>query len=1040
MYLYLNININIEFEYMTAEELNTLKNALTDAIADGFGKIPKHDSKGRNISDYTEDINEKARETFLGRMRNQERTDKINELKAERERLNSSDYGKTRVGKKKSQDLTSQIERLENGGISKQDVMAGRAEMIKAVASVITKIGDNVTNLIFTLQRNGLELTKNNFDLQLKLAKAELQFTKIQATTATKTYSQLTSQNATDAAFGIYKASSNEAVSKIDYVTSKQVAQMEFTAAEYNRITKKFAGMAGAINGIAASLVTVGLALAPATSGLSLAISAVGALVAVGFAATNWIQGFRKVTYERLQQQKEMYKDIMNLADEEVKAIANVVSEFDDVVKDFTDYIRKNDTLYKQTGVLLGYTGDSYSKYARQISSDVAKIFGTTAEQELAMMKSYMDTSDRATIMDAEDYNNIVATSRVFGISESEAGGLYGSMNIFNQSIEAGAEVMTGMYKTGTKMGLNIAKASKNFQQNMKLAEKYNFKGGVENMAKLTLWAQQTRFNIQSAASFADKLMNGSLSDVLETSAKLQVLGGSAAMYSDPMAMMYEAGANVGALAKRQAAMFNDIKGTFNAKTGETEFSWYENRLLNERAKAAGLNPEDVRNQIRQKDRVRQVGRILGSGVSDDVKTAIGNRAKFHNGKWEVDTINGKKNVQELAGMTPEQLEKILLPETQEETIVDIAKNVRSIAQKEEAEKESLRAGRQEELYSSVIELSEKAIKAQEIIFGDKEFVQNAKDSMRAVGDNALVQAQATVDAFHEFGPTIRNFRDYVQQQIVVSKTFTEHMRLTMSLLEERGVERFSALEVAIQKIQTSAEGNKAQYAKALWDSTTDPNERKKIEDAFKNYNINWSKEQKNMWQKGIMWNASYTDLWNTLKDKDVGVGEKVGALLLNTLDRKTGNLRPIIGELGKRIINNRVNQNVDEFTSVNDGTVDIRGNAKSFVVQNGRATRIAKNDNIFAAKNDGPFASIINEILPGLRMLVNGKNYNSGKNLSELKVVFDGEIKVSQDGTSINLVDMMKNDPSITSQFTRILKRAVEVNSGGKPQKTYYV
>jgi hypothetical protein len=82
----------------------------------------------------------------------------------------------------------------------------------------------------------------------------------------------------------------------------------------------------------------------------------------------------------------------------------------------------------------------------------------------------------------------------------------------------------------------------------------------------------------------------------------------------------------------------------------------------------------------------------------------------------------------------------------------------------------------------------------------------------------------------------------------------------------------------------------------------------------------------------------------------------------------------------------------------------------------------------------NGPIDKILQQLIPGLQALIKG-NGSTGGNLN-LNV--NGKIDLEQDGSTLNLVDMIKNNPNIASQILSIIKRTMDVNSTGKPVKNY--
>lgn len=386
-----------------------------------------------------------------------------------------------------------------------------------------------------------------------------------------------------------------------------------------------------------------------------------------------------QIRVEMAELNLEVTKQAQEIAEKYIQSMENLVKPWIDIVDKMQEAAEKFDTGIRRYIVTTGYIGaqgDTYVKSQLGMAEHIALTFGKNYEDMMRLTSSYQQAAGgRQVNMSQAAYDTQFSTGRLFGMEDGEVANLYGGMNIFNTSIESAGDRMEKMYKTITKMGLSTAKFGKDLTENLKKAQKYNFKGGVENMMKLTKWAQQTRFNLDAATGFSDKLLGGTLANAIEASAKLQVLGGAAAIYSDPLGMIYDAGADVGALAKRQASMFSDLSGTFNSKTGETDFSWYENYMIKQRAAAAGMSEEDAKNMIRQSNKQGVIDKVLkGYNIDSDTKTAIGNRATYNqrNGQWEVTDIRGEThNIKEYAS----GLRSIndLLPENNDEAMLKIA-------------------------------------------------------------------------------------------------------------------------------------------------------------------------------------------------------------------------------------------------------------------------------------------------------------------------------------------------------------------------------
>lgn len=508
---------------------------------------------------------------------------------------------------------------------------------------------------------------------------------------------------------------------------------------------------------------------------------------------------------KRMEVEQKLWEQAAAEANKAMENAEKVVEQFLNLYDGMRDRVEKSDTESHKFGVQMGFfgrLGDKYAKSMMQVTEQVSEKFGKNTEDLIALQRAYTETSTRNVQMSARNYEDILSTGRAFGLDEGQISNMFGEMNVFNTSIASGTDMMGKMYHTATKMGLSVNKFAKDLQNNLKLAQKYNFKGGLDNLMKMTMWAEQTRVNINSAVQFADKLLSGSISDVLEASAKLQVLGGSSAIYSDPIAMLYEAGADMGSFMRRQAALFNDIKGTFNEKTGETEFSWYENMMIKQRAKAAGMDEGDVKDMIRQRGKQTRVDAVLkGSGLSDEDMTAIGNRATYNQKKqrWEVTDITGKTHdIKEIA--TNRAILDNLLPENNDEALLQVAQKSLGFAEKQTIYQAWLVNHFGAKNYEDVINVSNRMLaqekdhyaKMDEVLSGNMKYVANA-------GADAMQYRYGQIEASqNEYTSITRDYVDRVND--FANQPFGDVKNLAKTFADRRGIAGTTAFIESFKK------------------------------------------------------------------------------------------------------------------------------------------------------------------------------------------------------------------------------------------------
>ena len=385
----------------------------------------------------------------------------------------------------------------------------------------------------------------------------------------------------------------------------------------------------------------------------------VGGLLATSIKNITKIQEAKtEIEIQKLQKEQEVaqrqLQAIQDAKTQAVEAAKEAVSAILDFSKAIENMSLKTDAAAKSMANIIGMSGSNVDMYEKFIygttrnlkftdSTGKTTYLNKDAEDMMKMQSQYIDASGRNGTMSQNDFVKTFQLGEVIG-DDNLAATLLGDMDYFNKSIATGTDLIFEMFKEANKAGVANRKFAKDLQQNLKLAQKYTFKGGTEAMMKMSIWAQKVRFNMQGLEGMVDKIQDGGLEGVITQGAKLQVLGGNMAMGADPIAMMYEAWADPEALAKR----FTDMtKGTghFNSETGEVDINGMDAMRLKAYAEAIGMDYKDARAQVTQRIKGEQIDKQLYKNYTDDQKALIYNKAKLgENGQWEVNVLDKDTN------------------------------------------------------------------------------------------------------------------------------------------------------------------------------------------------------------------------------------------------------------------------------------------------------------------------------------------------------------------------------------------------------------
>ena len=396
---------------------------------------------------------------------------------------------------------------------------------------------------------------------------------------------------------------------------------------------------------------------------------------------------------------------VQKTQDEFLQQIEGVVKQFADMSKQVTkSFLDVGNAAYAY-GRTLGLNSNALKAYSDAIIEGVnVKLskFAMDFNDYMKMQSAYNAANGgRAGIIGTHESEMIAGLSKRLNIGADEAATIVGSMNVFNTSIADGTDMIFEMSNIANRMGLNATKFVKDMEKNLKLAEKYQFKGGVRGVMEMALWAQKMRFNIESLSGLQEKMLGGNIEDVIQSSARLNVLGGNAALYSDPMARLFNAVVNPEALAKSINKMVEGY-GTFNAKTGETSFSFAEMMRLNQIAMANDMSREELMNQARQANKAQAIKRRYGTKFGADTLEGLIQHATFDKtkGDWiiKVNAPNRREGfeevgISELMGENDKRLKEIF-PEDKQDTLIDYVREIRNVLSPGEgmlsAEKESI--------------------------------------------------------------------------------------------------------------------------------------------------------------------------------------------------------------------------------------------------------------------------------------------------------------------------------------------------------------
>ena len=372
-----------------------------------------------------------------------------------------------------------------------------------------------------------------------------------------------------------------------------------------------------------------------------------------------------------------------------LQAAANVEKAWLSFAQAMEGGLSKHELAANEMGISMGLNGAQLQDYKDSLFATQTSIarWGKTLEDMSRMQGGYQEGTGRNYAMSKDAFSKQIALGEFIG-DEGVAQQWVSGAEIFNHSIADSSQMMWEMMNDVNKIGLSGRKFAKDMVQNLKLANKYQFKDGIRGLMQMTKWAQKVGYNMGAVASALEDIQKGGLEGAITKSANMQVLGGRFAMGADPLAMAFEAFNSPQDLAKRYNSMLSGI-GRLDSKTGELVVNGGDQMRLSSFAEYSGQSVEDLKAQISRRLKGREIGHRLSGDFNEDERALISNVAsKNAKGEWVVTVGRQEKNVGDL---TSEDLELIRPAET-EESIEKGVWDILSVVKKIEGEKNYMQA------------------------------------------------------------------------------------------------------------------------------------------------------------------------------------------------------------------------------------------------------------------------------------------------------------------------------------------------------------
>lgn len=300
---------------------------------------------------------------------------------------------------------------------------------------------------------------------------------------------------------------------------------------------------------------------------------------------------------------------------------------------------------------------NAYTKVLTERTQELAAKYGVTSDAIKAVQRNISETTGKQLILNNAQAEGFVQANKLVG-EQTTNRFIDTIMNGMGGQVSTVQGAISKAYATAMKQGLNAQKFSKTVADNLSMANRLNFRNGIDGITRMAAMAEKFGLSMKSVETAAGQFME--LDSAIEHSAHLQMLGGSiGAAFSNPLQNAYESMYDPEAFAKR---MEDAMKGmaTFDAKKGYATMSGINQDILRNYAKEMGLNAEEVIGNAKKMAEVRYKenkfsDKLGGLQLSEDQKNFLINNGQVSEGGNEL-LFNG----QNVNNMSPDELKKQL--------------------------------------------------------------------------------------------------------------------------------------------------------------------------------------------------------------------------------------------------------------------------------------------------------------------------------------------------------------------------------------------
>ena len=675
--------------------------------------------------------------------------------------------------------------------------------------------------------------------------------------------------------------------------------------------------------------------------------------------------------------------------DIEVEKAKKVAQEYLKLTQKEFDVFGTLDETMRKSAIGVGILNENgIERYVENMTHrmpDIMRKWGVTFEEITNIQNAYTEATGRSINLSNADIEKSLGLTILTG-DQGTTDELNADMQKFGMSVADSSDMFGEILDNARKLGLSTRKTGKDLVRDMKLANKYEFKGAKKALAEMSIWANKVRFDMSELPSLIDK-QTGSFENVISNAASIQVLGGNFTSYmGDPLKNAFLGFQDPAELAKNVNSALKGI-GFFNSSTGKTEISTTDQIRMKAFSEATGISMENLRNQVFQ---MVQGDKVMNALTPENSKTytkkqkeLLQQQAHFSNGEWKVTLANGDEK--SINNLTKSDFADLM---PHEEAMYDLTKEG---------------VGYTKQGVDYLQELVGKAKKAsgetnsQQIEL----FQQHTQQFYKTYDDMVVAARQYFEDHKSKFQEELDN------NLKIVRESYQGYLQVA--------AEGDKEIDAKVKQIQGSASAIASTLESV---GQLFANAKTKLETELNNGNQENVRAEADKAGKEVINNAE-AQRQRTERPQSTQANSKVKtqSSLPITYGQGYANMGRIIGE-----------SLFFKPNKINDGVI----------AQNGNVIKIDNQDQILAAKEGGPVDKMLDTAQTAYSELPRENPYadntnNGGKiEVAPIEIQLNGNIQLSGGNGTVDITSQIINDPIVMREITQIISKNIEMQING--------